>query len=101
MAVPLTLVRQDVCSGGTDKTFTLTYFLTAGGRWGTTDDFTTSFRYGMVADFSHSDSRAKNNLTEPIPFQVEYMAVEFDVEPLRPPGPSLSNYEDIRPVIPS
>ena len=32
-------------------------------------------RYGMVGGFSYSDSRAKYNLTESIPLQVERVAV--------------------------
>ena len=38
-------------------------------------------QYGMVAGFSHGDSREKYNLTEPILLQVEHVAVEFVVEP--------------------
>ena len=38
---------------------------------------------------SHDESRAKNNLTEPIPLQVEHVAVEFIVEPFRSSGPFL------------
>ena len=37
---------------------------------------------------SHGESRAKYNLAEPIPLQVEHVAVEF-VEPFRPSGPCL------------
>ena len=48
---------------------------------------------------SHGVSRAKYNLTEPTPLKVEYVAVEFIIEPFRPPSPSLSNYEDIRLVM--
>ena len=43
----------------------------------------------MVAGFSHGDSRAKYDLTEPIPVQVEHVAVEFVVEPSRPADPGL------------
>ena len=38
---------------------------------------------------SHGGSRAKYNLTEPIPLQVEHVAVEFIEEPVRPSGPFL------------
>ena len=38
---------------------------------------------------SHGESWAKYNLTEPIPLQVEHVAVEFIVEPFRPSGPCL------------
>ena len=37
---------------------------------------------------SHGESWAKYNLVEPIPLQVEHVAVEF-VEPFRPSGPCL------------
>ena len=36
---------------------------------------------------SHGESRAKYNLTEPIPLQVKHVTVEFIVEPFRPSGP--------------
>ena len=36
----------------------------------------------------HGESWAKYNLAEPIPLQVEHVAVEF-VEPFRPSGPCL------------
>ena len=36
---------------------------------------------------SDGESRAKYNLVEPIPLQVEHVAVEFIVEPFRPFGP--------------
>ena len=36
----------------------------------------------------HSDSRARYNLREPIPLQVEHVAVEFVLEPFRPSGPN-------------
>ena len=38
---------------------------------------------------SHGESRAKYNLTEPIPLQVEHVAVELIVEPFRQSGPFL------------
>ena len=38
---------------------------------------------------------------EPIPLLVEHVAVDFIVEPFRPSGAFSSNYEDIRPVMPS
>ena len=41
--------------------------------------------YGCLFS-SHGESRAKYNLTEPIPLQVEHVAVEFIVEPFRPSG---------------
>ena len=41
---------------------------------------TTSVR---VFCFSHGDSRAKYNLTEPVPLQLDQVAVEFVVEPFR------------------
>ena len=44
-------------------------------------------RYGCVLS-SHGESRAKYKLAEPIPLQVEHVAVEF-VEPFRPSGPCL------------
>ena len=37
----------------------------------------------------HCESRAKYNLTEPIPLQVEDVTVEFIVDPFRRPGPCL------------
>ncbi|WP_419648568.1 hypothetical protein, partial [Thiolapillus sp.] len=43
--------------------------------------------YGCVLS-SHGESWAKYNLAEPIPLQVEHVAVEF-VEPFRPSGPCL------------
>ena len=49
-----------------------------------------SDRFGRVWLLScHVDSSARYNLTEPIPLQVEHVAVKFVVEPLRPPSPSL------------
>ena len=60
-----------------------------GGRRGPCDPGRRLIRYGMSAGFSHGDSRAKCNLTEPIPLQVEHVAVELVVEPFRPSGPSL------------
>ena len=42
--------------------------------------------YGCVLS-SHGESRAKYNLTEPIPLQIEHVTVEFIVEPFRPSGP--------------
>ena len=41
--------------------------------------------YGCVLS-SHGESRADYNVTEPIPLQVEHVAVEFIVEPFRPSG---------------
>ena len=38
---------------------------------------------------SHGESWAKYNLMEPIPLQVENVAVEIIVEPFRPSGPCL------------
>ena len=48
-------------------------------------------RSGMVCYLfsSHGELRAKYNLTEPIPLQVEHVAVEFVVETFHPSGPSL------------
>ena len=43
--------------------------------------------YGCVLS-SHDESWAKYNMAEPIPLQVENVAVEF-VEPFRPSGPCL------------
>ena len=43
--------------------------------------------YGFVLS-SHGESLAKYNLAEPIPLQVEHVAVEF-VKPFRPSGPCL------------
>ncbi len=42
----------------------------------------------MVVCCHHGESWAKYNLAEPIPLQVEHVAVEF-VEPFRPSGPCL------------
>ena len=60
---------------------------------GTTVDFATSFLhfsvwYGCVLS-SHGESWAKYNLAEPIPLQVEHVAVEFIVKALPPSGPFL------------
>ena len=44
--------------------------------------------YGYLFS-SHGESRAMYNLTESIPVQVRHVAVEFIVEPFRPPGPFL------------
>ena len=44
----------------------------------------------MIYLFSSlGESRAKYNPTEPIPLQVEHVAVEFIEEPFRPSGPFL------------
>ena len=45
-------------------------------------------RNGCVLS-SHGKSWAKYNLAEPIPLQVEHVAVEFIVEPFRPSNPCL------------
>ena len=45
-------------------------------------------RSGMVWLSSQGESWAKYNLAEPIPLQVEHVAVEF-VEPFLPSGPCL------------
>ena len=37
----------------------------------------------------YGESRARYDLTEPIPLQVKHVAVEFIVEPFRPSGPFL------------
>ena len=42
---------------------------------------------GLIS--SHGESRAKYNLTEPIPLQVKHVAVELIVESFRPSGPFL------------
>ena len=42
--------------------------------------------YGCLFS-SHGKPRAKYNLTEPIPFQVDHVAVEFMMEPFRLIGP--------------
>ena len=42
--------------------------------------------YGCLFS-SHGELWAKQNLIEPIPLQVEHMAVEFIVEPFHPSGP--------------
>ena len=52
--------------------------------------------YGCVLS-SHGESWAKYNLTEPIPLQVEHVAVEF-VEPLRPSGPCLRTMKISAPL---
>ena len=44
--------------------------------------------YGCLFS-SHGKLRAKYNLTEPVPLQVEQVVVEFIVEPFRPSGPFL------------
>ena len=49
---------------------------------------TDSVWYGCLFS-SYGESRAKHNLTEPTPLQVEHMALEFIVEPFRPSGPCL------------
>ena len=51
--------------------------------------------FTMVWFSFHGDSRARFNLTEPIPLQIEHVAVGFVVEPFRPPGPSLRSTEGI------
>ena len=43
----------------------------------------------MVAGFSHGDSRAKYNLTEPISIQVKHVAIKFVMERFHPSGPCL------------
>ena len=54
-------------------------------------EFTPFFDVCLCVLSSHGESWAKYNLTEPIPLQVEHVAVEFIVEPFRPSGPCLPN----------
>ena len=49
---------------------------------------TNSVWYGCCFS-SYSESRARYNLMEPIPLQVEHAAIEFIVEPFHPSGPCL------------
>ena len=47
---------------------------------------------------SHGESQVKYNLMEPIPLQVEHVAVEFTLLPI---WLFSSNHEDIHPVMPA
>ena len=70
-----------------EVSFILHLSLNREGRWGATDDIATSTVWLLFS--SYGELRAKYNLTEPIPLQVEHVAVEFIVEPFRPSGPFL------------
>ena len=54
----------------------------------------------MIDWAQSTDQVTKYKLAEPIPVQVEHVAVEFIVEPFRQSDPFSSYYEDIRPVMP-
>ena len=59
------------------------------GTWRTPGQAATDLVWYGCLFSSHDESWAKYNLMEPIPLQVEHMAVEFIVELFRPSGPFL------------